>query len=269
VNAFARAVLALALVAGAAAAARPAKVPAPPPLRVDALRPSPPASAVALPADLHDDFDAMLRADVRNGAPDWEVLRRRDLPRLEAYLDRLARVDERALPSAERTALRIDLYNAAFLRLATPLSAGPWPPARGDFTLFREPRIVRPYGVISLDSLESLVRAESRDPRVHVALWCGARSCPPLMAGAFRGVGLDAALAARMRAFVADPAYNTVDRARRTLSLSRVFDWYGGDFGGPAGVAAAVGYAAGADVHGWPVTFRDYDWRLAGAPAGR
>jgi hypothetical protein len=218
-----------------------------------------------LPEGLDDDYDALLRADVREGAPDWEVLRRLDLPRLEAYLDRLARIDERALPPAERTAFRINLYNAAFLRLATPLSNGPWPPARGDLAILCVPAVPRPWGAISLDSLQRLLRAEAHDPRVLVALWCGARSCPPLAPGAFRGDGLDAALAARMRAFLRDPAFNRVDRGGRTLRLSRLFDWYAADFGGPAGVLAAVGYATGEDVRGWKVTFQDYDWNLATA----
>jgi hypothetical protein len=260
--------LALWLCASGAARPAPVHVPAPPPLRVNAGTPAgAPVGPARLPAGLDDDFDALLHADVRGGAPDWEVLRRLDLPRLEAYLDRLARVDERALPAAERTAFRINLYNAAFLRLATPLSNGPWPPSRGDFAILRESAVRRPWGAISLDSLQRLVRADSRDTRVLVALWCGARSCPPLAPGAYRGADLDAMLAARMRAFVRDPAFNRVDRGRRTLRLSRVFDWYAADFGGPAGVSAAVGYAAGEDVRGWTVTFQDYDWRLAAARA--
>ena len=72
-----------------------------------------------------------------------------------------------------------------------------------------------------------------------------------------------------MRAFVRDPAFNRVDRGRRWLRLARIFDWYAADFGGEAGVLAAVGYAAGEDVRGWSVTFQDYDWSLAAAPARR
>jgi hypothetical protein len=216
-------------------------------------------------AHLHDELDAVLRADVQGERVDWEALRRRDLPRLRGYLDRLARVDARSLPAAERTAFRLNLYNATFLVTAAPLARPGWTPAANEFAIFHAPLVRLPGGSISLDSLErGLIRPEAHDPRVHVALWCGARSCPPLLARAFRGADLDSVLGARMRAFVRDPARNHIDAAKRTLALSRIFDWYAEDFGGRAAVPGWIGRYADLEDTDWTVTFLDYDWRPLG-----
>ena len=65
------------------------------------------------------------------------------------------------------------------------------------------------------------------DPRIHFALNCGANSCPPIrvyVPGRLE-VGLEGAAAAFCGGEVA------VDVAARTLTLSSIFKWYGGDFG--------------------------------------
>jgi hypothetical protein len=228
------------------------------------------ASAAAAPpaTDPADDYDALLRADVRAGVVDWAMLRQRDLPRLDIYLDRLARVDAAALPPADRVAFWLNLYNATFLRAAAGRAGHGWSPADGNFIVFHQPLVHTLAGEMSLDSLErGVLRPAARDPRVHVALYCGARSCPPLLSRAYRGVDLNATLADNMRRFVRDPARNRIDREHRTLTLSRIFDWYAADFGGPAAVPAYVGQFAGEHCEGWKVVFLDYDWRLGVAGA--
>lgn len=66
-----------------------------------------------------------------------------------------------------------------------------------------------------------------RDPRIHFALNCGARSCPPIRV--FSGEDLDAELEAATSAFCEGEV--TVDPENRTVYLSKLFDWYKGDFG--------------------------------------
>lgn len=65
------------------------------------------------------------------------------------------------------------------------------------------------------------------DPRVHFALVCGARSCPPIRV--FSPANVDFALTAAARGFCNREV--EVDEARRAVTLSKLFDWYGDDFG--------------------------------------
>ncbi len=86
---------------------------------------------------------------------------------------------------------------------------------------------------MSLKSLEDdIVRARFRDPRVHAALNCASIGCPRLPRRAFEGATLEADLDAAMRELVAAERNCRVDPATRTVWLSRIFDWFEGDFVG-------------------------------------
>jgi hypothetical protein len=67
------------------------------------------------------------------------------------------------------------------------------------------------------------------DPRLHFALVCAAKSCPPI--GFYRADKLDAQLDLAARHFI-NGGQVRLDRATMTVSLSRLFSWYAADFGG-------------------------------------
>lgn len=224
------------------------------------------AGALRSTAALDADWDAVLAEGVRGGVPDWDVLRARELPRLDRYLEGLARVDAAALTPAGRTAYWLNLYEATCLRAACG-QARTWSPAARNFEFFRLPLVRTLAGTLSLDSLSrGVIRPNAHDPRVHVALWCGARSSPGLPARAWRGADLDPSLARAMTAFLRDPARNRLDGPRHVLVLSRVFDWYAADFGGPGAVPAYVAHFTREPCEGWRVEFADWSWELAGVP---
>src|SRR4030095_11339586 len=74
------------------------------------------------------------------------------------------------------------------------------------------------------------LRSASREPRIHFALVCAARSCPALRSEAYRGAELDRQLDEQARQFLHDPRKNRVDTATRTLRLSPIFKWSSGWF---------------------------------------
>ena len=71
------------------------------------------------------------------------------------------------------------------------------------------------------------------DPRIHFAIVCGARGCPPLATTPYRGGSLDRDLAAAARRALASPGHLRWNEATRTLEASAIFEWYEADFGGP------------------------------------
>jgi hypothetical protein len=82
----------------------------------------------------------------------------------------------------------------------------------------------------SLNNIENdIIRPQFKDPRIHFAVNCAAKSCPPLWNRAFTAENLETALEARTKAFINDPKYNTLSGAR--AQVSKIFDWYGADFG--------------------------------------
>lgn len=66
------------------------------------------------------------------------------------------------------------------------------------------------------------------DPRIHFALHCAARSCPPI--ASYTGEELDRQLDQATRAFLAGGGAE-VDREQGEVRLSRIFKWYERDFG--------------------------------------
>ena len=107
------------------------------------------------------------------------------------------------------------------------------------------------------------------DPRIHFALACAAASCPPI--GFYTAENLEGELTLAAETFLNFGGIK-IDRRRNLVSLSRIFKWYGEDFGGDK---ADILKFIGAYVHkkedrnyleeyskSIKVRFQDYDWRL-------
>jgi hypothetical protein len=74
------------------------------------------------------------------------------------------------------------------------------------------------------------------DPRIHFALNCASRSCPPI--GVYDANLVDQQLDQAAGNFInADVA---IDQKQGEVELSSIFRWYAGDFGGRAGVVALL-----------------------------
>ena len=77
-------------------------------------------------------------------------------------------------------------------------------------------------------------RVTPQDPRIHFALNCASRSCPPI--GVYDAERIDAQLDLAAASFVANDV--EIDNRAGIVRLSSLFKWYAGDFGGRAGVIA-------------------------------
>jgi hypothetical protein len=59
---------------------------------------------------------------------------------------------------------------------------------------------------------------------------CSDRGCLPLKASAWTGSTLDADLDAAARKLVADERHFKVDKAKKEVWISKIFEWYGEKF---------------------------------------
>ena len=219
-----------------------------------------PGSSLGSPPS-HAPFSALLKRYVSAaGQVDYAGLRG-DAEALRAYLGTLAQnppTDDWSRD--ERLAYWINAYNAATLRLIvdnypvakiTDLDGGkPWDVKRvelGDATY-------------SLNQIENeIIRPRFGEPRIHFAVNCAAASCPPLRNEAYVASKLDAQLEEQTRAFVNDARYNRLSGA--SPRVSKIFDWYGEDFGDLRAFLAR--YARGGVAAG-EIGFADYNWALNG-----
>lgn len=221
---------------------------------------------------IHADFDRLLKDNVREGLVDYERIRKESAPTLRAYLDRIASADFEKMTPDERFATYVNLYNATMIQAVLDHSDGhpDWTPAAADFGVFKEPRVRLGKRTLSLNELENdIVRAQFKDARIHVALVCGARSCPPLLARAYGSADLDTVLTANMRAFLQDDTRNTVDHAHKTVRLSKIFEWYREDFGGESGIRKLLREHLGDKVATYRIEYQEYSWTLNRQPPRR
>ncbi len=138
---------------------------------------------------------------------------------------------------------------------------------------------------VSLDGIEhGMVRSPGAfdDPRIHAAVNCASIGCPMLRNEAFVADRLDGQLEDSLARFLSDGSRNRYDAARGVLEVSRIFDWYRGDFEqGHRGIASLPALFArysgrlARDEAGRklirdgkaPIEFLGYDWALNDAPA--
>lgn len=201
---------------------------------------------------------------------------------LDRYLARLAQASPDSEPALfpsrdDQLAYWINAYNA--LVFVGVLDRGldtssVWGDGFFGIGFFTAQRGTLGKRVMSLKTLEDdIVRARFHDPRVHAALNCASLGCPRLPRRAFAGATLERDLDAAMREFVATERNCRVDRATRTLWLSKIFDWFGNDFlafeaarsaADPTLLGYVNHYRAG-DAQaptGLRIRFIDYDKRL-------
>ncbi|MCB9344880.1 MAG: DUF547 domain-containing protein [Lewinellaceae bacterium] len=82
----------------------------------------------------------------------------------------------------------------------------------------------------SLNNIENdILRPEFKDPRIHFAVNCAAKSCPPLWNHAYNVNNLESTLQARTREFINNKAFNSISRDQ--VEVSKIFEWYASDFG--------------------------------------
>ncbi|MFQ5804979.1 MAG: DUF547 domain-containing protein [Phycisphaerae bacterium] len=215
----------------------------------------------------HATFDGILKKNVCDERVDYLSIRRHHWKELRDYLDRLAEVNAGALPRNEQLAYYINLYNATVIDAVIQRFKVGYSLSRAEFGVFREPLVRLPGRTVSLNDLENkIIRPTFKEPRIHVALVCAARSCPPLLPRAYGAEDLETVLAEGMRRFVNDPTHNKIDAERKRLRLSRIFDWYADDFGGRDALPKYLAKYTDAKLAGAKVGFLEYSWDLNIAP---
>ena len=207
----------------------------------------------------YDDWNALLGQYV---AADGRV-NYKGLKTDAAALDRVTRAFSTRAPSEkwsknERLAFWINAYNAFTLKLIvdnypissiTLLDGGkPW-----------EVKRIRIDGTAySLNQIENdIIRPQFKDARIHFALNCAAKSCPPLYNKAFVPVDLDKQLEQRTRAYI-----RTLGKgwSASAAEVSKIFEWYKDDFGDLPTFLNR--YARTKIAPGATIKYAEYNWDL-------
>ncbi|MBW2705913.1 MAG: DUF547 domain-containing protein [Deltaproteobacteria bacterium] len=122
---------------------------------------------------------------------------------------------------------------------------------------------------LSQDDIENeFLRKQLKEPRIHFVIICASSSCPPLPRFAYTEDNVQAKLEDETRKYINSERGTQIDTAKNTLYLSKLFDWYAGDFEYKSGsvldfIKPYLDESALAFVEKKPkIKFIHYDWAL-------
>ncbi|MCG3118578.1 MAG: hypothetical protein ALAOOOJD_00798 [bacterium] len=177
-------------------------------------------------------FTQVLRDHVKDGAVNYKGLKADT--RFADFIEILKKTDPNTIAPKNRLAFWINVYNAFVLKVVTDqypiksiMSKTAYALGKSNF----QKKLVTINGVsYSLNEVENDIIRPMGDPRIHFAINCAAKSCPPLRAEAFEVSRLGEQLDEQARQFITNSEKNSFDFAKNEALVSKIFDWFQEDF---------------------------------------
>lgn len=223
---------------------------------------------VVAPAELHADWDQLLKAHVRDGLVDYKGFVK-DKGRLNAYCELLSKnaPSDKASKNT-KLAYFINVYNAQTVKLI--VDNYPVESIRDMHPTLKIPGVNSVWHVtkfkagsteMSLNDVEHEVLRKMDEPRIHFAINCASMSCPPLRNEAYTAEKIDAQLADQAKTFINTARYNKITKDH--LELSKIFSWFEGDFKKNGSLILYLNKFSKVQIaESAKVDHLDYDWSL-------
>jgi hypothetical protein len=203
------------------------------------------APTVSAMAFDHSQFDQILQAYVDDeGLVDYNAIAKDT--RFQNYMERIKTAETDEMTVDGRLAFWINAYNAVTIDKVIK-----WKPKksvretaiRGLWTstkFFTSREHVVAGKQLSQDDIEhEILRKQLKDPRIHFAIVCASSSCPKLARFAFSEEQVQRQLEEETRKYINSDRGTRIDYAENTLYLSKLFDWFAGDFKNASGSVLA------------------------------
>ncbi len=203
-----------------------------------------------------------------DGQVDYGKLKREGalMDNLQQYLNFAARLDLDAIQDQkQKIAILSNSYNVITLvgvTQAWPVSSvrkiGPL------FGFFKRQKWDFAGSRATLDDIENQY-LRPLDNRIHFIINCASGSCPVLRPVVLTAENVEQIMEENASIFLNDVLKNRFDKSNKTWHLSKIFKWFGDDWGNEQGVIAFVKkYRKDLDWDPEKVVFLDYDWSLNG-----
>ncbi|TVQ57503.1 MAG: DUF547 domain-containing protein [Phycisphaerales bacterium] len=191
----------------------------------------------------HSEFDRLLRTFVSDedggGWIDYVALKNNDRDALQRYIKQVGEADYDALGRSEKLAMLINAYNAFTIELIIEF----WDDDKL-ISIYRDIPSAKRWdderwkigeNVWSLNQIEhEQIRPKFKEPRIHWAVVCAAKGCPPLRREAYTGAKLDEQLDDQGRIVHSHERWVRYERDATsgggTIHLTKLYEWYTGDY---------------------------------------
>lgn len=219
-------------------------------------------------------YGELLSQYVKDGQVDYSGFKKKEV-QLDMYLKYLEATDPTQMAEKDRFAFYINAYNAYTIKLILKNFEDSQPPdsIKDIGSFFSKPWSIEFVQIggktYTLDNIEhDILRPTFKDARVHFAVNCASKSCPPLLPEPYSGAKLDQQLDGTTRAFINNQQENRLEGS--TLYISSIFKWFKEDFKNDP-IAFFEKYARAnlkkalvAQKGEIKVKYLDYDWLLNG-----
>jgi Protein of unknown function, DUF547 len=178
-----------------------------------------------------------------SGMVDYQGLKA-DRVKLDAFVESLGEVSEASYnkwPNTRKIAFWINAYNALTLRAI--IDHYPIKSSFAKSVIYPKNSIRQIPGVwdklkfkvmgreLTLEHIEHrILRKQFNEPRIHMALVCAAKSCPPLRMEPYKGARLSAQLDDQAQKFLRKSTNFRIDHNNNRIYISPIFKWFGDDF---------------------------------------
>lgn len=212
--------------------------------------------------DYFDQVNAFLIREVSEGKINYARLKQNPND-LDLLIRQIAKYDLTGKSDNHKLAFYVNAYNLLVIKQVVDHY-----PIKSPFDVpgfFKETKFQVAGEFITLDQLEfDKLVGPYRDPRIHFALGCAAKSCPFLYDNAFTPEHIQEQLEFRAQLIIDRPNYVSVNQRTKTATLNKIFDWYRDQFSYNAGslinyINRYRFYKVPAD---YSVVFEEYDWTL-------
>ena len=228
------------------------------------------STAIEPPAGIdHSELNQLLEKYVdKQGLVDYQSWKNNETDRkaLDRYLSQYDETRGEKADGNEKIASLINAYNAFTLQWI--LINYPTESIRVFDDSWTEKRHKIGGKVFSLNELEHDNLRPLIGWRVHSAIVCAARSCPPLQPTAYTKENLNAMIDTAYRQWLSNYALNSYHPKGKKVELSLIFKWFEEDFklfGGVQRMLAKYGpeeYRAFLQDGDYKIKFKEYHWGL-------
>ena len=219
-------------------------------------------------------------ADHRVRYRDWKDAPS-DISTLKNILTTMSQADEDAMGSKEKMSFYINAYNAMTLDLILSNYEKTLGSASSEYPSQRSIQNIDNLGTkvwdtfqwkisgrsVTLNEVENKILRPMGDARIHFAINCASKGCPPLLNRSFSADDLDLVLDQLSDNFINGGKSTSFDAAKKEISTSSILDWFGSDFVKSFGsikgfISKYVKVVPLSQVLDSTIFFTDYDWLL-------
>ena len=213
--------------------------------------------------DYFKQTDKFLSSNVKSGKVNYKAINsdKKDLENLVAFVG----AKQKFAFASQEKAFYLNAYNILVIKgiINNYPTKGPM-----EITGFFDKKTYQINGAnLTLNNIENdIIRKKYNDARIHFALVCGAKSCPPIQSYAFTTEKLEAQLDRVTKQSIQNPSFTKIDTKNNKVSVSMIFNWYKEDFIKAKGSVLGFinNYLKAALPANTTIENYTYDWALNG-----